>query len=136
MLKPGSGRLPTLVREMARSTISIQPTLCHLHRMTMFAYSGYVSDFQCRGRFVEYLLQRPDVKGAWRDHTHHDFVAAIAAGSLPLEAFKCYLVQDYLYLVCRFSCRGRISADLPRFNSQERTLWQGTKPNRWRTSRP
>jgi thiaminase len=48
---------------------------------------------------VEYLLERPDVKDAWKEHTHHEFVAGLADGSLPVEAFKYYLVQDYLYLV-------------------------------------
>jgi thiaminase/transcriptional activator TenA len=36
---------------------------------------------------------------AWRAYTWHPFVQAIADGSLPLPAFKRYLVQDYLFLV-------------------------------------
>lgn len=51
------------------------------------------------GHFVEYLLQRPDVRDAWKAHTHHAFVAGLADGTLPVEAFKYYLIQDYLYLV-------------------------------------
>ncbi|KAI9646870.1 trifunctional hydroxymethylpyrimidine kinase/phosphomethylpyrimidine kinase/thiaminase [Ciborinia camelliae] len=51
------------------------------------------------GQFVEYLLERPDVKGAWRDHTEHAFVAGLGDGTLPVESFKSYLIQDYLYLV-------------------------------------
>ncbi|KAI9755632.1 MAG: hypothetical protein M4579_004205 [Chaenotheca gracillima] len=51
------------------------------------------------GRFVEYLLDRTEVKDAWRAHTEHDFVARIADGTLPMENFKFYLIQDYLYLV-------------------------------------
>ncbi|KAI9782648.1 MAG: hypothetical protein M1835_003990 [Candelina submexicana] len=51
------------------------------------------------GRFLEYVLDRPDVTQAWRQHTEHDFVNRMADGTLPLGAFKNYLVQDYLYLV-------------------------------------
>lgn len=53
-----------------------------------------------RGRFLEYLLDRPDVQKAWRAHTEHKFIAGLADGTLPIESFKFYLVQDYLYLVC------------------------------------
>jgi len=67
---------------------------------------------------VEYLLERPDVKDAWREHTHHEFVAGLADGSLPVEAFKYYLVQDYLYLVS-ILLGGEISSDRPRYNMQE-----------------
>jgi thiaminase len=51
------------------------------------------------GRFIEYTLDRPDVQRVWQDFTHHDFVKGIGQGNLPLERFKTYLVQDYLYLV-------------------------------------
>ncbi|TVY93762.1 putative hydroxymethylpyrimidine/phosphomethylpyrimidine kinase [Lachnellula willkommii] len=61
-------------------------------------HSTYTLPF-APGRFIEYLLERPDVKTAWREHTHHDFVASLADGSLPVDSFKYYLVQDYLYLV-------------------------------------
>jgi thiaminase len=52
---------------------------------------------------VEYLLERPDVQTAWREHTEHDFVAGLADGSLPVPSFKYYLIQDYLYLVWSLS---------------------------------
>ncbi|KAI9846499.1 MAG: hypothetical protein M1837_003919 [Sclerophora amabilis] len=51
------------------------------------------------GRFIEYLLEHGDVKDAWKQHTEHEFVQRIADAALPLEAFKFYLIQDYLYLV-------------------------------------
>jgi len=54
-----------------------------------------------RDRFIEYILERPDVQQAWRNHTEHVFVAGLADGTLPLESFKYYLIQDYLFLVCR-----------------------------------
>ena len=35
----------------------------------------------------------------WHAHVHHDFVKRIGDGTLPIEKFKAYLVQDYLFLV-------------------------------------
>jgi len=129
---------PTLVREMAQSITSIPLILCRLHRKSMLTRSFLPErdvDFECRGRFVEYLLERQDVKGAWKEHTHHDFVAGLADGSLPVEAFKYYLVQDYLYLVCSSPGNINSSADLARFNLQEPTPWPGTKLKRWKILR-
>lgn len=51
------------------------------------------------GRFIDYLLSRPDVAPVWRRFVYHPFVMAMGSGKLPLESFKNYLVQDYLYLV-------------------------------------
>ncbi|OJJ46706.1 hypothetical protein ASPZODRAFT_152142 [Penicilliopsis zonata CBS 506.65] len=51
------------------------------------------------GRFVEYVLDRPDVRRVWERFTEHEFVVGLGNGNLPLERFKSYLVQDYLYLV-------------------------------------
>ncbi|KAG5949800.1 hypothetical protein E4U53_005753 [Claviceps sorghi] len=65
--------------------------LNHFHSIQALPFSP--------GYFVEYLLGRPDVKDVWRRFVHHPFVMAIGDGSLPLESFKRYLVQDYLYLV-------------------------------------
>jgi hydroxymethylpyrimidine/phosphomethylpyrimidine kinase len=48
---------------------------------------------------MEYLLEREDVYDTWADYTNHPFVKAIGDGSLPLDSFKGYLVQDYLFLV-------------------------------------
>ncbi|EDN90672.1 hypothetical protein SS1G_00072 [Sclerotinia sclerotiorum 1980 UF-70] len=59
----------------------------------------------CWGHFIEYLLERPDVTGAWRDHTEHAFVAGIGDGTLPMESFKYYLIQDYLYLVPSYKAK-------------------------------
>lgn len=44
-------------------------------------------------------MDRPDVQCAWEKFTKHDFVEGMGQGTLPLERFKEYLVQDYLYLV-------------------------------------
>ncbi|KAL3435942.1 hypothetical protein BDV09DRAFT_184725 [Aspergillus tetrazonus] len=52
------------------------------------------------GRFLEYILDRPDVQSVWKRFTEHEFVSGLGSGTLPVERFKEYLVQDYLYLVC------------------------------------
>lgn len=52
-----------------------------------------------RGHFLDYILERPDVQPLWDTFTKHEFVARLADSSLPVEKFKHYLVQDYLYLV-------------------------------------
>lgn len=57
-----------------------------------------------RGRFLEYLLDRPNVSSAWQRFIEHEFVWGLGTGMLPVERFKQYLVQDYLYLVCRGPC--------------------------------
>jgi len=36
---------------------------------------------------------------AWHAYTKHEFVAGLADGTLPEEAFKYYLKQDYLFLI-------------------------------------
>ncbi|BBK31474.1 thiaminase/transcriptional activator TenA [Stella humosa] len=47
------------------------------------------------------LLQR--LRGAcigdWRAYTRHRFVLELAAGTLPEESFRHYLIQDYLFLI-------------------------------------
>lgn len=35
----------------------------------------------------------------WKNYIHHEFVETLGAGTLPLESFQDYLVQDYLFLV-------------------------------------
>src|SRR5271170_5173465 len=50
------------------------------------------------GHFVEYLLGREDVKTLWKDFTQHKFVQQMGKGTLPVELFKSYIIQDYLYL--------------------------------------
>ncbi|KAG6159837.1 hypothetical protein E4U37_002345 [Claviceps purpurea] len=64
--------------------------LNHFHSMQTIPFSP--------GYFVEYLLCRPDVEHVWRQYVHHPFVMALGDGSLPLDSFKGYIIQDYLYL--------------------------------------
>lgn len=35
----------------------------------------------------------------WQSYVDHDFVRRMGAGTLPQEAFRYYLVQDYLFLI-------------------------------------
>ncbi|KAI1757771.1 Rapamycin-insensitive companion of mTOR, N-term-domain-containing protein [Xylaria castorea] len=61
-------------------------------------HSTYMLPF-APGRFVEWLLSRPDVAPVWHRFVNHPFVLALGNGELPLESFKKYLIQDYLFLV-------------------------------------
>jgi thiaminase II len=61
------------------------------------------------GRFFEYLLDRADVKQVWQAFTQHEFLQKLGDGSLVPEAFKHFLIQDYLYLV-NFARMGALSA--------------------------
>ncbi|KAK0662917.1 putative hydroxymethylpyrimidine/phosphomethylpyrimidine kinase 2 [Lasiodiplodia hormozganensis] len=73
----------------------------HFHSMYFLPFAP--------GRFLEYLLDREDVKGPWREHTHHSFVQGLADGTLPLGKFKNYLIQDYLFLI-QFSRANALAA--------------------------
>jgi thiaminase/transcriptional activator TenA len=42
---------------------------------------------------------RQDAGEAWALYTRHPFLKALALGTLPLEGFRRYLIQDYLYLI-------------------------------------
>ncbi|OAA67050.1 phosphomethylpyrimidine kinase [Niveomyces insectorum RCEF 264] len=64
--------------------------LNHFHSVSSLPFS--------RGHFLEYVLNRPDVAGLWHRFVNHPFVKALGSGSLPMESFKGYLIQDYLYL--------------------------------------
>ncbi|KAH5387384.1 hypothetical protein HBI33_065030 [Parastagonospora nodorum] len=51
------------------------------------------------GRFIPYLLDREDIQGPWKQYTQHDFVQRMGDSTLPVENFKYYMIQDYLFLV-------------------------------------
>lgn len=55
------------------------------------------------GGFIQYLLEREDIQGPWKQYTEHEFVRQMGDGSLPVEKFKYYMIQDYLFLVCSSS---------------------------------
>jgi len=42
---------------------------------------------------------KTDAAEAWRAYTTHAFVRALGDGTLPVEAFRFYLAQDYLFLI-------------------------------------
>lgn len=39
------------------------------------------------------------MKPVWDEFVHHPFVMAMGNGKMPIESFKGYIIQDYLYLV-------------------------------------
>ncbi|MFQ9389570.1 MAG: hypothetical protein ACLR1V_12925 [Coprococcus sp.] len=49
-----------------------------------------------------------DVKEIWDGYLKHPFVSGIGDGSLSLERFRFYMLQDYLYLygLCQSLCSG------------------------------
>ncbi|KAH8594724.1 thiamine biosynthesis protein-like protein (Thi-4) [Bisporella sp. PMI_857] len=71
-------------------------------------HSTYTLPF-APGNFIEYVLDREDVKTAWHGHTHHEFVAGLADGTLPVSSFQYYLIQDYLFLI-QFSRANALAA--------------------------
>lgn len=42
---------------------------------------------------------KADAAAEWSSYVDHDFVRRMGDGSLPVEAFRFYLVQDYLFLI-------------------------------------
>lgn len=62
----------------------------------MYRLLTYAKQFS--GHFVEFLITSKQVQTQWKSFTEHKFVQQLAEGSLPLSAFKHFLVQDFLYL--------------------------------------
>lgn len=44
-------------------------------------------------------LLKSQASGEWQDYTRHEFLRQMGHGTLPQEAFRQYLVQDYLFLI-------------------------------------
>ena len=65
--------------------------LNHFHSLQVLPFAS--------GNFIDYVLEREDIKPAWHEYTSHEFVRRMGDGSLPEEAFKYYMIQDYLYLI-------------------------------------
>ena len=86
------------------------------------------------GGFVDWLLERDDVQQVWKEFTTHDFVEKMGDGTLPVERFKFYMIQDYLYLVSRLILTRLQHTDQSRLNSLERMLLLATRPRRWKVS--
>ncbi|KFH43942.1 putative hydroxymethylpyrimidine/phosphomethylpyrimidine kinase-like protein [Hapsidospora chrysogenum ATCC 11550] len=93
--------VPDAVRSACRyveAAIRTAPGLGGGHGPLNHFHSTYALPFS-PGYFVEYLLSRPDVKDVWRQFVHHPFVLAMGDGTLPLESFKGYIIQDYRFLI-------------------------------------
>ncbi|KAL6859307.1 Phosphomethylpyrimidine kinase domain-containing protein [Trichoderma novae-zelandiae] len=93
--------VPAAVRGACRyieAGIKTAPKIGHGHGPLDHFHSTYTLPFS-PGYFVEYLLEHPAVRDVWNDFVYHPFVMALGNGTLPLESFKGYIVQDYLYLV-------------------------------------
>jgi thiaminase len=74
---------------------------------------------------VDWLLEREDVQQVWKEFTQHEFVEKMGDGTLPVESFKFYMVQDYLYLVS-FEIRGRLTiltGGIDAFCQSQRACW-------------
>jgi thiaminase/transcriptional activator TenA len=63
----------------------------------MAAAPRWETDFGAPGGLFRRL--REAAAAEWSGYTWHPFVQALSAGTLPLPAFRTYLVQDYLFLV-------------------------------------
>jgi hypothetical protein len=55
------------------------------------------------------MLNRDDIQAPWKQYTEHAFVQQMGDGTLPVENFKYYMIQDYLFLV-QFSRATALSA--------------------------
>ncbi|EDU51508.1 multifunctional protein thiED [Pyrenophora tritici-repentis Pt-1C-BFP] len=73
----------------------------HFHSVYMLPFTP--------GNFISYLLDREEVQKPWKEYTEHEFVQRMGDGTLPVEKFMYYLVQDYLFLV-QFSRATALSA--------------------------
>ena len=63
----------------------------------MAAPPRWETDFGAEGGLFRRL--RAAAAAEWSGYTWHPFVQALSAGTLPLPAFRHYLVQDYLFLI-------------------------------------
>jgi thiaminase/transcriptional activator TenA len=63
----------------------------------MAAAPRWETDFGAPGGLFRRL--REAAAAEWSGYTWHPFVQALSAGTLPLPAFRTYLVQDYLFLI-------------------------------------
>lgn len=62
----------------------------HFHNVQLMPFA--------QNHFLDYLLSREDVRPTWDNYVCHPFAEKMGDGSLPVDEFKDYLIQDYLYL--------------------------------------
>ncbi|MGK7865907.1 TenA family protein [Falsiroseomonas sp. E2-1-a20] len=59
--------------------------------------SAWETDFGAEGGLFRRL--RAEAAADWQAYTWHDFVRRLSDGTLPLAAFRNFLIQDYLFLI-------------------------------------
>ncbi|KAF7538332.1 hypothetical protein G7Z17_g12653 [Cylindrodendrum hubeiense] len=87
---------PSAVRSACRyieGAIRTAPGLGKGHGPLNHFHSTYTLPFS-PGYFLEYLLERPDVKDVWKQFVYHPFVMAMGDGTLPLESFKGFTSRE------------------------------------------
>lgn len=52
-----------------------------------------------KGHFLDYLKNHPKVAPLWDKYVNHPFTIQLARNELPLQSFRFFLKQDYIYLV-------------------------------------
>ena len=72
------------------------------------------------GRITEFL--RNQVNDVWTRIINHPFVTELFSGSLPLEKFRYYVVQDYNYLITLTRCQALIASKLENPAAMRRVL--------------
>lgn len=84
---------------MAQSITSTPPIICRSPSKPICLARASSTKQSNRGGFIHYLLDRDDIQKPWKQYTEHEFVQRMGDGSLPVENYKYYLIQDYLFLV-------------------------------------
>ncbi|KAL9088391.1 MAG: hypothetical protein Q9159_003091 [Coniocarpon cinnabarinum] len=76
------------------------------HAVPLGSGSGPINHFHSTyklpfapSHFLDYLISHPRIAPVWDRHLHHPFTQQLANGTLPVQAFKHYMIQDYLFLI-------------------------------------
>lgn len=74
--------------------------LNHIQNMKQYNYmssSKFELPFKT-GEALEYLVNHPEVKDHWNSYTNHNFMKMVYNFKLPLDNFKRFAEQNYIYL--------------------------------------
>ncbi|WP_428647125.1 TenA family protein [Roseibium sp.] len=85
------------------------------------AFDGSFSDFIAQtpaARFTDWLAARAEPY--WSEATGHAFTRAIGDGSMPVEAYARYLIEDYTFVTDLASTLGYLVAKAPGMPSKSR----------------
>ncbi|HEY8449872.1 MAG TPA: thiaminase II [Bacillota bacterium] len=77
-----------------------------------------------------YQELRREADGLWQASFNHPFVRGIADGSLPLESFRYYVIQDAHYLACFARAKALAAAKAP--DAEAATLFAAHVQNTYR----